>query len=196
MTEGTRIGELQRFAASRSSRRSFRASVVRALAPEVPPGDVLIEMAASRPGTRCTVVLVTTTRLLVGHQPGPSDPVVVTTFALSEVTEVATSETRPGALRIVAGVEQVHLEGFAPHEADQLAASIRERLSRPRRAARIRAGRRALSELEMLDVLHATGVLTVDELGTLRTRWLQRLAASPSSGSDAVASVVPGRAPA
>jgi hypothetical protein len=175
MAVGSRLDELQRFAASRPSRRSFRGSVVRRIAPELGTDEGLVEMAAGRHSSQYTVVLVTTRRLCVGHQPGPDEPVEISALPLDSVTSVQLVAN--GVMRFVTKLGPLDVAGLSPGDTEAIERAIGIPPVTGRRLQRTRAMRRPLTDLEMIAALHEASVLTEHEFHTLRDRLLSRLVA-------------------
>jgi len=173
---GARLADLQRFASTRPSRRSFRGIVVRELARVVADDERIVEMAASRAGLGCTVVLVTDRRVVIGRQLGSAERVTVDEIALDQLRAATSTGSDGCSLHLATDAGSIELHRFAREEVADVIRAVQSHRSVTRRDARQRPSRRAMNHLEMLDALLTSGILTDGEHQTLRDRWFAQLA--------------------
>lgn len=174
MERGSRLPELQRYAAGHDDREHLRGAVVRALAEHLDPDEVFLAMGATIPGAAAAIVLVTSRRVHVAYQATVAASVSVTVL---ERSDLSSSRTTPnGHLQLTTPAGSVEVGPFDPARLEHLdlAISLPRPETTPRRA---RLWARPITDLQLIAALLESGVLTGDEHDTLRSKLLLRMAA-------------------
>jgi len=171
-----RLGELRRLAESRQAWRADRRIVVREFAHRLDTGEVAAELRAGQDDDDTTVVLVTDRRVLIGRCTSLSQAVVVESIELGEVISVQIGAQVAGQLDLVWSGGRIEIRRMSVRDAEVLHAAIHQRLRSRQRAATRRRERKPYTELEMLESLRRSGVLTDAEFVKVRSRVLQEIA--------------------
>lgn len=181
-TSGDRDGELRRFVEQRNAWRAHRRDIVVKIAALLGDSEEIVDLRASQDDEAPTVLIITERRLLVGRWTGVG-PATLEEIDIDAVVGVELGAAVAGSLTITANTGQTELHRFSARDAREAASAISQRIKNRRIGATRRSERKPLTDLEMLESLRQSGVLSEPEFLRVRARLVQQLAVRGEAGS-------------
>lgn len=169
------------FAEKRRLWRSNQRFVIERFSRVIDQGEELVELRANQGDDDLVVALVTEKRLFVGS--GVRGTIEVTEWPLASLRSVEVDAQVAGTLRTRFDDELLLLPRFSARDAELLRVCLTKRIAVASAPKRRPSERRPVTDLEMLESLQRSGVLTPQEYGVVKARLLQRIAVEAAAKS-------------
>lgn len=176
MSPDDRMSELRALAEQRSIWRGGRRDVVLSFGSVLHVGEGIAELRASQDDDDPTVVLVSDQRVLVGRRGEADRAASIESLDFDELVTVEVGADVAGSLKFTTRSGPFELHRFSARDSETIAAAIGQRLRRRARSGPRRQERKPVTDLEMLESLRRSGVLTEPEFQVVRARVLQEIA--------------------
>ncbi|MEZ5259174.1 MAG: biotin/lipoyl-containing protein [Ilumatobacteraceae bacterium] len=169
------------FAEKRRLWRSNQRFVIERFSRAIDRGEELVELRANQGDDDLVVALVTEKRLFVGSS--VRGTIEITEWPLRSLRSVEVDAQVAGTLRTRFDDELLLLPRFSARDAELLRVCLTKRIAVASAPKRRPSERRPVTDLEMLESLQRSGVLTPQEYSAVKARLLQRIAVEAAAKS-------------
>ena len=170
-----RAGELRALAGQRNAWRSHRREIVVAFGTMLSAAEGIADLRASQDDDAPSVVLVTDQRVLIGRWSAGESP-AMEQIEFDEIVSVDLGANVAGSFAVTTRTGRSELHRYSARDAEAVTASISQRLLHRQRQLHRRSERKPFTDLEMLESLRRSGVLTEHEFRQVRDRLIQQIA--------------------